>query len=187
MGEWKTIADATKILKLSKRSVRRKIEDGSLQSRLQDNRRYVLIDQAPGEDLTAQKAATPDNYKRLLYVYEHLRTLKSQCEDRITLVEIFMKMPDACDRTDFETWGRMYASVMDCLRDIENMVAEQCIKQAVLQQTYHSILALRETWIPSLAKISEDGSLEEEDKELFGSLLDHLRGLLVARLRTSPV
>ncbi len=186
MNQWLTIADAAKALKLSKRSVRRKIEDGSLQSRLQDGRRYVLIDHEPDGFFDGKKAS-PDSFKRLLLLYESVRMLKSQCEDRITLVEIFMKMPNGCGRTDFETWGRMYASVIDCLRDIENMVAEQCIKQAVLQQTYHSILALRETWIPSLAKISEEGSLEEEDKELFGSLLDHLRGLLVARLRTSPV
>jgi len=186
VNQWLTIADAAKALKLSKRSIRRRIEDGSLQSRLQEGRRYVLIDQEP-DGFSDEKKASPDSFKRLLLVYESLRMLKIQCEDRITLVEIFMKMPDGCDRTDLETWGKMYDTVTLGLRDIVQMVTEQCIRQAILQGAYHSLLSVRETWIPSLAKISAEGSLEEEDKELFGSLLDHLRGLLVARLRTSPV
>lgn len=97
MSEWITVKEAAEMLGISDRSVRRRIDNGTLETKKQGRRRFVLIDK--GEAAKADEERGPELLEQLRDENEYLRERVKELQQELNRTteradEIIMKLID---------------------------------------------------------------------------------------------
>ncbi len=116
--QWQSLADACQTLKISERTLYRRIKQGEIKSKTEDSRRLVLIDLPDGRVLSDKLADSSDTIL-LQQVQSENELLKDEIQQKNTQIENFQQQIDETNKTQAEASQRHDTIVLQLTRQIE--------------------------------------------------------------------
>ena len=187
---WVSIREAADMLRRSLRTVERLAKSGTLQSKLVQGRRLVLV--GADDDLEGEEEGgdlSPELCEELFDAFEGLSALRTHCLDILVAKKqldfVLAGVLDEEDQPTLAQWTNLDGKITTCHKRVDDMVRERRCPARVLQQTYRSMVLVRLTWA-GFACIQRSGygvrdvplGKKKDPLALMTEIIGHLRRLL---------
>ena len=191
MGHWATLSEAAEERNLSKKTIRRMVDDGRLQSRKQNGCWEVFLDEHTGKKSSSRVRVTPiGSLESLLQVFEDLQTLQVWCAEH----GIVWRMLEASGLLPQELtllhWAKLHDRIRRSSEAMNSLCKTMTLEFSTIQSVYEDILTTQSLWFQYLGQLGTSGvgertssQIDDDDEGehmLFRKILDNLRKLVVA-------
>jgi hypothetical protein len=197
MGEWLTLAQAAQRQGLSKKTMRRMVDDSRLLSRMTKGHWEVYIEDVADQPASARHPVLPETgaAEKLLEVFEDLQLLKECCRDHGAVWRLFDASGLLPKNLTFLHWAKVFDRLTVCERTIFSLCRTMNLQFTAIQTVYEELVQIQQLWRKYFLQLSQHGAVEEEkqstddegkssmlkqEQELFSKILNNLRQLVVA-------
>ena len=193
---WYSIREASEKLKVSVRTLRRMIQAGTLQSRIEKGLRLVYLASDDKSDLEKGPVPiSPNLLSTLFEIHEDLSNLAERCYERIEIEKEFGPLFNPFFdhkgwRPTARCWARLYLRIKGCYDPIEHLVQSLKVDPGVLQTTYREMLRVQKTWVSFIPRVDDHDSseqtytLDRTGEDITNNIIAKLKVLLIGCMKT---
>lgn len=191
---WVSIREASEMLQVSLRTVQRLVAAHTLSSRMEHDRRLVLI--GADEDrvrATSEPGLTPALLPHLFDLLEgftKLRLMARRAVEEANFAEPFRAFPCMWSAPSVAHWQKLSDRIVMCHQLVSGLVDDLQLDQPVVHQVYRALIMIQLLWADYEARSGEEEptsahqTRERDPERLIAQLIGHARALLTGCLHS---
>lgn len=161
---WITIREAAAREGVSKRTIRRRVKDGILPSKMQGGVRLVYLpDEQEGTNAVQATDLSQNILEPLFDLNQDLRKLRFKSLTFLKIEEAWEQM-GFVENSKSEQWNHIYNRINDCYKIISKMLCEIKVDPVVVPKVFQTIVSVEMYWTELRAfPTDEVTGLEEQE------------------------